>query len=178
MKLSKTHNNLIAAYNKGYVVDEKGDVYYKNRKRILIPDTHGYATFTIRVFDADLSKDVFRRIWVHQLQAYQKFGRKIFKKNVQVRHLNSKRLDNSFDNIGIGSPSKNAMDKPKETRQIMAIIASHKNRVLTDEQIKELVIDRNLGMNYDKLMSKYGITSKGTLSYIINKAHYNSNKRS
>ncbi len=97
---------------------------------------------------------------------------KIFKKGIQVRHFNGNELDNSHDNILIGTASMNSMDRPEEKRISMAINASYKNRILTDEQVKELIKDRSEGMSYGKLMTKYNISSKGTISYMIQKSSY------
>lgn len=40
---------------------------------------------------------------IHRLQAYQKFGDKIYEDGIVVRYLNGDRYDNSYDNIGIGT---------------------------------------------------------------------------
>lgn len=78
-----------------------------------------------------------------------------------VRHLNGNKLDNSFENIAIGTQQDNMLDKPKHKRIEWA---SHPK--YDYESIKK---DRLLGMTYRELMNKYNISSKGTISYIINK---------
>lgn len=44
--------------------------------------------------------------------------------------------------------------------------ASNANKKYSDEAIKH---DKTSGMSYKDLMAKYNISSKGTISYIINK---------
>lgn len=100
---------------------------------------------------------------MHRLQAYQKFKDKIYEDNIVVRHLNGNSLDNTFNNIGIGSPSDNAFDRPKEDRIRHGRLAASFNikypKELTDE-IKEFY---NNCRSYKETMGKYNISSKGTL---------------
>ncbi len=163
---------MVYASKKGYTVDGNGEVYFKGRKRSLIIDSKGYLNFGVSMFNENKGKRIISRVWVHKLQAYQKYGDDMFKEGIQVRHFNSNNKDNSDGNILIGTPSQNAMDKPEQVRKSMAINASYKNRILTNEQVKELIIDRNEGMSYGKLMKKYNISSKGTISFIIQKSIY------
>lgn len=172
MKRSNNYKVLICAFKKGYVVNKKGEVFFKNKKRSLIFDTKGYYSFTIRIYSQEMGKDVFRRVWVHRLQAYQKFGKRIFKSGIEVRHLNGNCRDNSFENILIGTASQNQMDKLAGVRTNMAIMAASSMRRFTDDQVKEINDDRKNGMSYNALAKKYQ-TSKSTLSYFFNKAHYN-----
>lgn len=108
------------------------------------------------------------KVKVHRLQAFQKYGLSVFRRGIQVRHLNGNSLDNSISNIAIGTCRQNAMDKEQSTRVAVAIKASSKNRKLSDKVIKEIRSDRLNGDTYKELMVKYGITSKGTMSHIIN----------
>ncbi|MDD3875433.1 MAG: hypothetical protein PHT69_02345 [Bacteroidales bacterium] len=177
MELSKTNKLMVYASSKGYVVDEKGDVYYKNRKRALFKDHHGYLTFSVKMYDNEKKKDYISRVFVHKLQAFQKYGMKMFEEKIQVRHLDSIKDNNCFENIAIGTPSQNQMDRCEKERREMAISASYKRRILSDEEVKNMIEDRESGMKYKELMKKYSISSKGTLSYIINKSiYYKKNK--
>ena len=108
---------------------------------------------------------VRKNIRFHQLQAYEKYGDKIFEEGIQVRHLNGDPSDNSWDNIAIGNQSDNRMDISEEIRMISSLIAtSHVRRKDWDVIDK----DRESGMSYGELQDKYGI-SKGTLSYRYSK---------
>lgn len=155
----KTRNNILIeeCFNKGYRVDNKGNVYsHLNNKLSLINSEKSYYYFSFRL------NNFRQKILVHRLQAYQKYGNKIFEKGIVVRHLNSNRKDNSYNNISIGTQSDNMMDIPKKQRILRSShpIYNHKS----------IIEDRNNGMTYKELMNKYNISSKGTLSFIINKS--------
>lgn len=54
------------------------------------------------------------------------------------------------------------LDIPKEIRVINASNPTHDHEAI--------IKDRKNGYTYKELMGKYGISSKGTISFIINKA--------
>ncbi len=110
-------------------------------------------------------------IGIHRMIAYQKFGDLIYEPNTQVRHRNGNSLDNSWDNILIGSPSENALDKSAELRLKVAHIAADKVKKLSIDQVKQLREDRKNGYSYQELMEKYNI-AKSTVSYVVNKKTY------
>ena len=87
------------ASERGYFVTKDGLVFFngKQRKLNLKNKKYQYYCFNIRIDGKP------KRIEVHRLQAYQKFGDKIFEKGIVVRHLNGDSTDNSYDNIGIGT---------------------------------------------------------------------------
>lgn len=168
--MSNNRDNTVAAHKRGYRVDAVGDVYYKDRKRRLILCSKGYKTFTIRVkIDG---ADKLRRIWVHKLQAYQKFGDASFASGVHVRHLDGDKVNNSHQNIGIGTASDNMMDKKPEDRSRSGIRASSFVKKHDHEAIIQM---RKSGMTYLQIMTKTGIKSKGTISFILNKSKANRN---
>lgn len=82
-------------------------------------------------------------------------------------------MDNSKNNIAIGTASDNAIDKSPDTRRRVSMIASRatsdKIKRISDEVVLEIREDRANGMSYIDLMTKYNISSKGTLSYIVNR---------
>ena len=65
-----------------------------------------------------------------------------------------------------GSHSDNMNDVPKEVRMKAA---SNANKKYSDELVEAIKHDKTSGMSYKDLMAKYNISSKGTISYIINK---------
>ena len=107
------------------------------------------------------------KVYVHRLQAYQEFGDAIFDKGIEVRHLNGDSFDNSYENIAIGTPFENAMDKAKETRMRCAKKASEAIKKYSDELAQQIQLEYSKGSNYRELMKKYSISSKGTLNYIL-----------
>lgn len=145
---------------KGYYVDKKGDVFNKDGKSISLSSNNkgtGYKSFNIRVNGSNPT-----RSFVHRLQAFQKFGDVIFKEDMVIRHLNGDSLDNSFENIGIGTLSDNMLDIPKEKRVLNASNPKHDH--------EKIIQDFKNGYKYKEIMEKYGITSKGTVSFIVNKS--------
>jgi len=148
------------AHKKGYRVTSKGNViglrgHELSRNTI---STSGYHFFTIRY------KGLRSVVMTHRLQAYQKFGDKIFEGGIVVRHFNGNSIDNSVGNIKIGSQSQNQMDRSKSYRVNNASNPKHNHSVILE--------DRANGMTYSEIMDKHNISSKGTISFIINKSLY------
>lgn len=141
---------------KGYSISPKGDMIRPDGSKIGGTKKEGYMCTGLRFDDTTLS------VFFHRLQAFQKYGNKLFEKGIVVRHLDGNPLNNSFENIAIGTDHDNAMDIPKEKRRLRA---SHP---IYDHEA--IVADRAEGMSYKNLMKKHGISSKGTLSFIINKS--------
>ena len=163
----------LLASKTGYYVDNKGKVYnkfgnniksFKNGKNAM-----NYLVFSIR----DLSKWKYaKKVYVHKLQAYQKFGNKIFENGVHIRHLNNNSFDNSWDNIEIGTASDNNLDKYPEVRKKSATIASRKRQdsIRSFEERCLIYEDLKNKVPYSEIMKKYSISSKGTLSFMKNKS--------
>jgi len=149
---------IIIAFNKKYRVNELGLVL--NPKEQVLKgavDSKGYRTFGMR-----FNKNSVRHVPIHKLQAYQKYGDKIFEKGIVVRHLDGNLLNNSWDNIAIGTQSDNMMDIPKNDRILNASNPKHDHEYI--------IKDRQKGLTYKELMCKYNINSKGTISFIVNKS--------
>jgi len=121
-------------------------------------DKSGYPRFTVRLSDMK-----HRPIYVHRLIALEKYGEAVFAPGIQVRHRDGNPLNTDPSNILIGTPSENAMDKPREVR---VAVAGRAARRLTDAQVRELRSDRLQGASYSELSVKYGI-QKSTISYIV-----------
>lgn len=100
---------------KGYTVTKEGILLNRNGIQVKgrIKDRkRDYYNFDIRIGPRKENKKV--HCMIHRLQAYQKFGDKIYEKGIVVRHLNGDRYDNSYDNIDIGTNKDNKNDIPKE----------------------------------------------------------------
>ncbi len=143
---------------KGYTMSKEGIVHNPSGRRVSGCETsNGYIKIGVRVLEY---KSYTLR--VHKFQGYLKFGDKCFEKRMDIRHLNGNPKDNSWENIGIGTRSENMMDMPKEKRILNASNLQHSHQDIID--------DHNRGLSYRELMEKYNITSKGTISFIINKS--------
>lgn len=155
------------AFKKGYRINIDGEIVNPNGKiikgSILNCRNIKYRKFNIRDFNNNII-----RIKVHRLMGYQKFGNKIYDETMQIRHLNGNSLDNSYNNIGIGTASENANDKDEKVRKESAHKASLSSSKYDKDFVDSLKKDRNDGLTYKELMDKYHISSKGTISFLIN----------
>ena len=150
--------NILSAYTKGYRVI--GDsVFYKKRKVNTYIGHKGYPEFSFRN-----NEGISRSMRVHRLVAYQKYGQLMFKKGIEVRHLDGNNKNFLAENISIGTHTENMQDKPKELRIRCALIATSHMKIHDHKAIVEL---HNRGLSYKKIMQITGISSKGTLSFII-----------
>jgi hypothetical protein len=161
---------IVEAIKKGYRVDENGNVYSAFRKLSLCINSKGYYHFSIRY-----NKNRYP-IQVHQFVAYLKFGDKIFEEDIEIRHFDGNSLNNSSDNILIGTHVENMQDIPKRKRIVAAIVGGSSVRRFTDDEVKSIINDKNFGLSYTQLCDKYN-TSRSTLSYLFNHAYYNENNK-
>lgn len=156
--MNKLNKLLVSSYAKGYRVNNDGEVLGLKGFPLStkVVNISGYNYFSFR---DNGSREV---VLTHRLQAYQKYGERMFEEGIVVRHLNGIRTDNSWSNILIGSQSENMMDKPLNQRRKDASHPKHDHNAI--------IKDRNNGMSYDLIMKKHNISSKGTISFIINKS--------
>ena len=156
-----TRNEEIA-FQKGYKILENDNI--QNPKGNLIKGnktTNGYLEFKIRK-----SSNSWIRVSVHRLQAYQKFGDKIYNDKIQVRHLNCNSADNSLENIGIGSSKENKLDVPEEIRKESA---KNANKKYSDELIQNVIKDRLGGLTRKEIVEKYSLDNEKKVTYIVNR---------
>lgn len=151
------------AFENGYRVDEDGNLINKKGKFLKGHLRNGYYCFNVY----SGTKRLFVR--THRLQAYIKYGDKMFDDGIIVRHLNGDSKDNSFGNISIGTQHDNMMDIPKNLRIAHAKKASSFTCVYSNKDVDDIKYLLSIGTTWKDVMKKYNITSKGTMSYIINK---------
>lgn len=111
------------AFNLGYRVSIDGNLILKgiNVNHKLYLNNRGYFMFSIPAISGQT-----KNISVHRLQAFQKFGEKTFSSKC-VRHLNNNKLDNSCDNIAIGTHAENYNDRDLTTKAQQYLKVAHKN---------------------------------------------------
>lgn len=168
MELSTINRSVVVAYDRGYRVQINGDVVSPSGKTIKLSHTgkRKYLKFNIR------AENTFRVVLVHKLQAYQKYGDRVFTEGIVVRHLNGERFDNSFVNIEIGSYQDNALDIPEKDRVQKAIKASYSKRKLTNEEINIMVDLRlNEKVSYAELGRQFKLTKSAVRWFFINKVY-------
>ncbi len=173
MPKSKAKQGVVLAYDRGYRVTEDGMpirpdgtpmTFYLSRRH------HGGPRYKILSIMGDNKYDI-RKFGVHQLQAYQLYGSKWYDHDVVVRHKNGDALDNSKENILIGSHSDNSMDRPESMRLSTARTAALVRRKLDASQVAEIRTKREYGASYRSLMEEYSL-AKSTISYIVNRKTY------
>lgn len=164
--LSKRNQAIIQAKEKGYlykdgnIIGAKGDALKLNIRG-------GYPHFCLNLTDSSGKKNRVN-IPVHRYVAYDKFGDKIFDLNLVVRHRDGTRTNYHPDNLDIGTVYDNTMDRKPEDRRAHAIKTSTHVRRFSDAQVEEIRKDHAMGLSYKEIMFKWNISSKGTLSHLIN----------
>ena len=151
---------LLEAVEKGVWIDRNGVVYgVRGRPIKLRKQSSGYYTFSVRF------KGKVIPIKVHSLQAFLKYGDEIFNTEC-IRHLNNTKSDNSWNNIAIGTHEENVMDNPREDVIKRAKYASSfANKYNHGDVVKFY----NSCKSYKKTMEEFGISSNGTLHFILKK---------
>lgn len=149
-------------YKKGYRVTDSGSVINPKGETISgYKHRNGYFGINAKIDSKDVTCNV------HRVQAFQKYGMDLYEEGIVVRHLDGNKENNSFDNIAIGTYSDNRMDIPEHIRMRTALYATSFTRKYDKTEVKEF--HENNGRSYKKTMEYFGITSKGTLHYILNK---------
>lgn len=158
----KSNDVIVFAYNKGYRVNNNGDLVSPTGiKRKLRKTPHGYFETNIRIGGK------MHHLILHKLVAYQKFGERLFACDC-VRHLDGNPLNNVPENIAIGSLSDNMLDIPKEIRIKRAAFAStHQENYRNNKIVKDIKRFYSENHSYKKTMEAFDISSKGTLFYIL-----------
>lgn len=154
--LTKNKLNTIEAATKGYTITDNGDII-SPRGRILhyTISKVGYKCFKIRI------SGKIETIFVHRLCAYKKYGYEALLCEC-IRHLDGDKLNNKPDNIVLGSSKDNQLDIPKKLRLSRCNSIRKWNKT-------EIIDFYNKVKSYKKTMKHFGITSKGTLWFLLNK---------
>ena len=130
--MNKTQLAIIYSFDHGLNITSDGTVIgVRGKEKKTRVDTRGYIVVKIGY------EGISRPICVHHLQAYKKYGMKMFDDKMQVRHLNGDKTDNSFNNISIGSAKENMLDRPPKERLIHSQLAN-KGRRFDNAQILEI----------------------------------------
>ena len=164
--VSKINEAIVAAEERGYEIDRNGRVIGpKGRLLKLQFDREGRPTFGVRMYTYTV------KVPVSKYQAYKKFGSRVFRPGIQVRHLDDVSTNNTWDNIEIGTQSDNKRDQPACVRLRLARNAASYLRKLTCEQVREARQLKLEGWTLRRLCSKYGV-AKSTMSGIVNCKQY------
>lgn len=166
MRSLRLKEEIFYALKRGYRVLDDGSVIGL-RGRPLQLGLHGkdktYLKFSIRD-----ELNVRRVLLVHKFAAFQRFGDVALADGVEIRHVNGCALDNSRDNIVLGTRAQNIADIPPEKRRDHAIRAASHLRRFSDEEVRYMREARAQGCTYAEISTLLGGgVSKSTLSYIL-----------
>lgn len=170
--MSRRAKAIKLAFDKGYRVTEDGQVISPKGKQLsLFAPKSGrqYLRFTIYFEGGPICLDV------HRLAGYQKFGDAIFEPDQQVRHLNGIGTDNRLVNLGIGTPSQNALDMSVEKRTTRSSLGGYlggrANRVFTKDEIHEILRRLDAGETQLEVANSVGVNRR-TVNNIKNGKSY------
>lgn len=148
------------AFKRGYRVTTEGKCLNPKGEVKGSTKYRGYLALKLRV-EGRSSVTVY----IHRLQAFQKYGEALYEQGVVVRHLNSNKEDNSWDNVAVGTQSDNMLDIPEQERIQHAVVASSYRKKYNNEEVKKYYRETK---SYKRTMEQFNIGSKGTLHYILN----------
>ncbi len=140
----------------------------KTRKLQITKSGTGQNPIPYYVFNVGIGNSKRYPVKVHRLLAFQLFGEDALKNSIHTRHLDGNSLNNTPQNIRLGTGSENAMDRCPKERRLHAQKASRSASRHTDETWAEVRADHKAGLGYKKLKLKYGI-SPSSLSYQLSK---------
>jgi len=167
--MSKLSDAIRLAFKKGYRVTKDGSVINavgRQRKCQLKRGNSSDPAMSYLVFNIGIGDRKVYPVLVHRLLAYQVFGEDALTEGAQTRHLDGNPLNNTPDNIAMGTPTDNALDRPVIDRKLHAQKAGKAYSKYSDDLWAQVKLDHASGMGYKKLRQKYGIPL-GTLSYQI-----------
>jgi len=146
---------LLYAVERGYHVTDDGQLYGPHG--LIHPlMCKGYPAFT-----ANMPDKFRRRVMVHRLTAYQKYGEKMFEPGMEVRHRDGNKLNFRPDNILIGTRRDNVGDIPPDARKLMARKAvASRGRVIA-ERVRLAVELRNAGATWTQINRTFGLGPQG-----------------
>ena len=162
MGYTKFNKNEIVFFLAGYYVDNSSRMFNKNGRELKGYKRNGYKTISTLINGKMYS------VTLHRFIGLLKYGNRIYTENLLLRHLNGNKLDNSFNNICIGTHKNNTNDVPiKDRKRIGLNAASHRIKY-PKELVEEIIKYHSECKSYKKTMLKYNISSGGTLHHILN----------
>lgn len=176
--MTKTQQRIVEAIERGYRVEGNQLIGPKGPLKVKCHGSQRYPSFS-----TNWGGKVYG-LPIHQLAAYQFYGKAAFAKGIQIRHLNGNTLDFSKSNILLGSSSQNQLDKCSVSRKQAAQIARASqgttpcNAKLSPTQIQEIkqayaTLNGSKAPNgfTKKLTEQYGV-SRTVINKVIRGLHY------
>ena len=116
-KISIADLAIIDFVEKGGIVDKKGNVIShlgRKLKKIAMTNDKRHKNYYESVFAYYNGRT--RRVKVHRIVAFIKFGYDFLGKGIMVRHLDDNGLNNTYDNIELGTWQDNYNDRLKNNK--------------------------------------------------------------
>ena len=160
MHYKPSKNEQLAA-SLGFRISEDGTTVTSPDGKIVTQSTitGGYKEFS---FGPKINRKKCR---IHRFNAWFRFGEAIYEPNIVCRHLDGNPSNNHIDNLALGTQHENAMDRPAEERRLHAWNTSR--HAIKHDHVAIIEFYKQRG--FKATMLEFGISSKGTLSFIINK---------
>lgn len=165
--LNFTQRGIVEAHQRGYFCTPAGIILDPEGVpvKLTVHVSTGRAT-RYMVFHIPSGQSRGYSVEVHRFIGYAKYGDAIFNKKIQLRHLNENSLDNRPENIEIGTPTQNHLDRPAAVRIAHARHAGQAQRRCDDTLVAQIRFDRAQNVSYRVLGQRYGL-SKSTLSFML-----------
>lgn len=148
------------------IISELGFKITKQGKLIRPEGYKGYKIYKKKISPKYSYKAVFIVIeekkyivTLHRLQAYQKFGEKIYDKDLDVYFKDGNRGNLSFENIAIGTKRDIRMNSPKENRSRKGV-----NFKYDYDKVKKFYKENGWALT----MKKFNFPHGSSLSLILN----------
>lgn len=141
-----------------YTIDNQGLLKNPQGKEVGSLNRQGYKKIQVTI--CGKARDVF----LHRLQAFSKYGSKLYDKGIQVRHLNDIKTDNTWDNIALGTAKDNLYDRGRNKIMYCQKKATDASRKYSDDLILEAKEYLDLGNTLKDTSMKHNIPST-TLHY-------------
>lgn len=155
-------------YNLGYKVTHEGVLINPKGKIINGTLRHKNRKYSMLSFNVKFGEKK-KNCCIHRLQAFQKFGKEIYKPHTVVRHIDGNSLNNSYENINIGNYKDNYNDIPENIRNSRLVNMRNKKLVkYNSELVKNIFYDFNEGLNRTQISEKYNVPIT-VVYYIKNK---------
>jgi len=161
--MSKMNKALRRAVERGLYVKDGITYGIRGKRKTAIKTINNYTKETVNVGYKGTSVPIS----VARIIAYQKYGDKLFQDGIVVRHLDGNGLNNSKDNIFIGSMHDNMMDIPQEERMVHGKRAASFLRKYSNEVESSICKSYKSGLGYKRLSKRYDIPTSTIRSILI-----------
>ena len=163
--LSKRNKLEEIVFQKGYTIDDDGNVYNPSGTKLSLTLKNGYYALSVKCKELGYSDS--KKVKVHRLQAYKQFGNKIYEDDIVVRHLDGNSLNNRKDNIAIGTQRDNIYDMTSEARRAKSMNGAKGATKYSQSFVEKIRQEYASGKKYKQISEEYGL-AKSTISFIIN----------